>query len=926
MPCEAPIQRDWCLVPRKEASQGRLNKALAGSGTILNPRESLAFIRRVSHRRNRFAGGSAMADGGFPMTTLGSLGQVPRWVAWKTEKRGEKETKVPYSPTGSYGRAKANAPLTWGARAAAERRAEQLGVPGNVGIQLGEHFGLALGGIDLDSCRSDDGALAPWATEVIDRFMSYAEVSPSGTGVKVFFAMLPDAFQAVLTALGTNAQGEQRHGCKFAQAGAGGHPPAIEVYVSHRYFTVTGRQCASAPAELRFIDPDTLLWLLKEAGPALAGPAPRAGHAAAGSPQQAGGRDRSRSAVAFGIACQVKRDGGSFDDMIAALAADPRTAEWLAEKGTANGQRELKRLWARASAEPPPAWLAKCQHGNDGPRGNLHNALLALREDQQLAGVFRRDEMLRAGVLPEDGTLRPATDVHVGRLQAHLQRAGLQTIGKDAVHQAVEIAAAENAFHPVRDYLTGLRWDGYPRLGTWLHRYLGVERGDYATGIGTMFLIAMVARVMRPGCKADYMLVLEGPQGARKSTACRILGGAWFSDSMPDIRAGKDVSQHLNGKWLIEVAEMSALDKAEAAALKAFVTRDTERYRPSYGRLEVKPLAVGEVLPGSIDALCVSYFGSAEYKRLDERGQRVRRQILDRFRVKNGANRASALKPKDLFQISDAMVDRPEAFNGLLKALRAVYKAGVRRQLIEANPAAAVPLLPSKNPDGFHSWTMEEIAQFEARHPIGTKPRLALALLLYTAQRRSDVVLFGKQHVKDGWLSFTQQKNRKRRPVHLEIPIVAELQAIIDATPSAGLTFLSTRTGGNFTADSFGNMFRKWCNEAGLPHCSAHGLRKATAARLAETGATELEIMAITGHRTSKEVVHYTRAASQRTRAETAFGRLSGARRANEKVPPTAATGEWDENATQHVDSKGNSSAWCPGKDSNLHSLAATGT
>lgn len=387
----------------------------------------------------------------------------------------------------------------------------------------------------------------------------------------------------------------------------------------------------------------------------------------------------------------------------------------------------------------------------------------------------------------------------------------------------------------------------------------------------------------------------------------------------------QDKDRHGNVRTYLRVPGRPKVRLTETPGTDAFEAEYRAAMHGPVSR-KAKPLPIGEVRSGSIDALCVAYFGTAEYKGLDERGQRVRRQILDRFRAKNGTNPAASLTAKALWDISDALADRPEAFNGLLKALRAVYKAGVRRQLVSANPAAAVPLLPSKNPDGFHSWTMDEVAQFEARHPIGTKPRLALALLLYTAQRRSDVVLFGRQHVKDRWLSFTQQKNRKRKPVHLTIPVRPELQAIIDATPSAGLTFLSTRTGGNFSAESFGNMFRKWCNEAGLPHCSAHGLRKATAARLAETGATELEIMAITGHRTSKEVVHYTRAASQRTRAETAFGRLAGAAAAQQKVPPAGATAEWDENANQTVDSKGNSSAWCPGKDSNLHNLAVTGT
>jgi integrase len=204
--------------------------------------------------------------------------------------------------------------------------------------------------------------------------------------------------------------------------------------------------------------------------------------------------------------------------------------------------------------------------------------------------------------------------------------------------------------------------------------------------------------------------------------------------------------------------------------------------------------------------------------------------------------------------------------------------------LVSRNPVRDVPYFKSGS-QGFHSWTLEEIQRFEERHAIGTKARLAMALLLYTGQRRSDVILFGRQHVRDNWLTFTQQKNRNRKPVSLSIPVAPALQSIVAASQCGDLTFLITDFGRPFTAAGFGNKFRDWCDQAGLPHCSAHGLRKATAARLAELGASEHEIMAITGHQTSKEVSRYTRAARQRVLADSAMARLARGDNANKSVP-----------------------------------------
>jgi predicted P-loop ATPase len=242
-----------------------------------------------------------------------------------------------------------------------------------------------------------------------------------------------------------------------------------------------------------------------------------------------------------------------------------------------------------------PDWLGECLLSPKGtPLPLLENAMVALRNDPTLQDAIARDDMFCGPMLLKQipgssisaPVPRPITDDDVASIQSYIQRLGIK-IGKDVAHQAVDYRARECAYHPVRDYLASLVWDGTPRLETLFIIYFGTEDTPYIRGIAPLYFKAMVSRILNPGCKADYMIVLEGRQGILKSTACSVLGGDWFSDSLPEIGNGKDASQHLRGKWLIEVPEMHAMAKAETSRLKAFITRPTERYRPSYGRKEV---------------------------------------------------------------------------------------------------------------------------------------------------------------------------------------------------------------------------------------------------------------------------------------------------------------------------------------------------
>jgi integrase len=311
----------------------------------------------------------------------------------------------------------------------------------------------------------------------------------------------------------------------------------------------------------------------------------------------------------------------------------------------------------------------------------------------------------------------------------------------------------------------------------------------------------------------------------------------------------------------------------------------TEAFWKAYYAAEAGILAgaagqqIGEARtrPGTVNAALVGYYRSVQFRTLRPNTQRAIRTSLERdLRPVYGAARIAHLLPKHVRSIVDEKAaTAPAGAKGLLTALRNFTRFCVATDLLKTDPAVNIKP-PRHRSEGHHTWTEDEIAQFEARWPIGSTPRLAMSLHLYTALRASDVIRLGRQHIgRDGMIRIAQQKTNNL----VAVPTDPRLQQVLDAAPKGGSLTLLLDSDGRHFVHGYAARFREWCNAAGLPRrCTSHGIRKAAITRLAEAGCSVSQIAAVSGHRTLSEVQRYTAKVDRERLARQAMAALSAAK------------------------------------------------
>jgi integrase len=291
---------------------------------------------------------------------------------------------------------------------------------------------------------------------------------------------------------------------------------------------------------------------------------------------------------------------------------------------------------------------------------------------------------------------------------------------------------------------------------------------------------------------------------------------------------------------------------------------------------------------GTLDWLVAQYRVRAKNKMApDQLDRRIRllEEICDSKHKdkRRGALPFALMKRKHVIEIRDEVRDTAGAQNNVVKTVSAMFGWAVECGIMETNSALRIKDIPTG--EGFHTWSVAEVEIYDAKYPIGTTARLAKDIAMFTGLRRKQAAILGRQHVRDGWIKITPTKTIKTSGVTVELPMLPVLAKTIAASKTGDLTFLMNEKGNAFTSNGLGNKFRDWCDGAGLPHCSMHGLRKAGATIAAENGATDTELMAIFGWTTKKQTEVYTRNANRKRMAGKAAHKLIPEQKEAEIVP-----------------------------------------
>lgn len=279
-------------------------------------------------------------------------------------------------------------------------------------------------------------------------------------------------------------------------------------------------------------------------------------------------------------------------------------------------------------------------------------------------------------------------------------------------------------------------------------------------------------------------------------------------------------------------------------------------------------------IPGTLNDLVVQFY-RLHFPNLEESTRKDYRAVIEPLRERHGHKRISHLKVPHVMAIKAEMSDTPQQANKTLKRLSQLVDLAVKLEWRTDNPVKAVDHYRSAS-SGFHTWEESEIAQFYDVHEIGTSAHLAMTLMLFTGAAKTDAVKLGPENVKEGRIVYRRQKTKKNpNGIEVSLPVHRDLATALKQTKGA-FTFLQTQYGKPRTPSGLGTSMRKWCDKAGLPLCSSHGLRKAICRRIAEAGGTPFEIMSVSGHVSLSEAQRYCEAFGRKRLSDSAFEKMAG--------------------------------------------------